>query len=643
MAPPGALLLISPISQNITWDRNGPLPDLQTFSVTSGSNLVIYSITFENTSVNWIALGGMVDTDNNVVLFPPDSNTATINPLLQDVDLLSGSYYVAKIIFDNNGFVKTHTINLTITGEYNPIKTEKTNYNLVYNRISNTLSGDSVVNILNNTVPDQVTLETLGSLLLEKTFTSQFTLEEDPAAPFAGNAELPVTGTKVVSCRLKNDAGTVLYSFTVTIQVVNTNNITTDPAALAFTVYSHLSETKTSTLQLINPAAVAYTITAPDFITLNQSSGSSSTDIQVTTKDSSQLEAKEYTGDIVIAYSGKAVKVPVTVKNVNFIDLAVGDYNFCLDDFILTVQRINDAGKFVKISLDITIKTAFGTVHVTPVYQIAYFNGQASTDIGQKIHDHFPVFAGHLFSPSGTEFDNRFIYNPAKVTVTIDELDTNYGSVFNKKIENIRLFPGKKPKMFPVFSNARSKRIYSNTAHLFSYLTTMVQPSDITGKAVTANPYQPDEVNSAYFTDEDALMDFGVYKKVLGIEHLQFPKGDLQIYAQFINQNLVPELFVFNGFYTINAEFTHTYDDVDAAKRKYDTRAVTKMVLNTGYLLKEESNLVEELIHSMLAHIKIGSLIYKVLPVTGKITSENSETHMVSFELEFLIVDKNGN
>lgn len=640
MPTPGNYFYIFPGSQSYTWYRGTPFPDFSSVNLTGLENSVInYIIQFDNTTVDWLSLTGDVSSSSQQVLFPPGSFEGNVLPVAQDLDLLTGSFYSAKIRFTYAGITKIHTVNLNILGASSLIKTEKPNYNVVFNRITNTLSGDTLVNILNNTVPENLSFVTLGDLFLEKSFTTSFSLEEDPAFPFATSSELPATGSKIITCQLKDASGVSIQTFTVTLQVVNTNDISTDQKFLNFSLYKHLSETKSQVLQVINPANLAFTVTAPDFVNLNANSGSSTLDIEVETDNSADLLAQVYTGDIIISYGSKTVTVPVSVKNIDFIDLKVGDYNFCLDDFILTVQKINDTGKFVKISLVIEISTESLNFTVFPNYQIAYFNNEASTDVGRKIHNHFPIYENHLFDQdSQNEFNNKLIYNAAKVKITIEELNANYEVIYSRVIENIKMFPGERPKMFPLFTNSQIKSRYSNTGYIFTYLSSLVAPSDITEKPVSNNPFSPDQVQSVFFEDVESLVDFGDYKNIIGVDFLRKDKGDQQIYVQFINQNLVPELAVFNGFHKIEEDPSHTYDDFETNAKKYNTKVIGKATLSTGFVFKEESAMISEISKSLLSWVKVGDEIYKCLPIPGKMEKVNSETNLVIFELEFLIV-----
>jgi hypothetical protein len=640
MPTPGNYFFIFPGSQSYTWYRGTPFPDFSSVNLTGLENSVInYIIQFDNTSVDWLSLTGDVSSSAQQVLFPPGSFEGNVLPVAQDLDLLTGSFYSAKIRFTYAGVTKIHTVNLNIMGASSLIKTDKTNYNVVFNRITNTVSGDTIVNILNNSATETLSFATFGNLFLEKSFTTYFTLEEDPAFPFSTSAELPAIGSKIISCILIDAAGTSIQTFTVTIQVVNTNDITADQNFINFSLYKHLSETKSQILKIINPANLAFTVTAPDFVNLNVNSGNTTTDIEIVTDNSADLLAQTYSGDIVISYGAKTVTVPVSVKNIDFIDLKVGDYNFCLDDFILKVQRINDTGKFVKVSLEITISTATESFTVSPNYQIAYFNNEASTDVGKKIHSHFPMYENHLFDQDfQVDFNNKLIYNAAKVKITIEELNSNYEVIYSRVIDNVRMFPGRKPKMFPLFTNSQIKSRYSNTGYIFTYLTSLVSPSDITEKAVSNNPFSPDQVQSAFFEDVEELMDFGDFKNVLGIDFLKKEKGDQQIYVQFINQNLVPEMAVFNGFYKIEEDPAHTYDDFEINAKKYSTKVIGKATLSTGFIFKEESEMVSEISKSLLSFVKVDDVIYKCLPIPGKMEKVNSESNLVIFELEFLIV-----
>lgn len=630
---------ISPGSQNAIFTKGSG--DTQFSSVTINTNTsnsnnvndytnIFVTIQYQNTNINWLA----------VLMSPYTGSTGSASIFVTaNANQLPGKEYTAKVFFtDDTGFFFVHTVNLFISEPIQLITTDKDNYVLLYNRVNNTLSGNTTVNILNNTGSETLYFETLGTLFLEKSGVNDFSLEEDPAFPFLINSELPESGTKMITGRLKKSSGTIVRSFTITITVINSNDIKTVPGNLIFSQYRHLSESKSEVLKLINPANEPFTINAPGFINVNPVAGNTNADLTVTTESSDLLNAQLYTGDIEIVYASKNLKVPVSLNNIDFIDLKIQEHNFCLDDFILTIQQINDAGKFIRISLEMNFQTAEESFITNSVYQIAYYNGKASTDVGKKINNYFPSFSKHIFENPGTEFNNVFIYKPATVKVTIDELDGNYEVVFTKTIEDIKLFPGHKPKKFPLFTNSAIKRIYSDSAHLFTYLTTLVDPSEIVGKTVSTNPFENGDVNSIFFEDHENLLEFGDYKNVLGIDFIRMPKGHQQIYYQYINQNLVPELFVFNGDYIIEENYDHTYDDVEFNAKKYDVKVVGRITVNTGFVFKEETETISELNRRNLGFMKIDENIIKVFPVTTKLKKRDSVTTVNNYELEFLIV-----
>jgi len=630
---------LSSYSQNITWTRNTPFPNLLSFSVIADENAsVSFYTNYENTDVKWLNITGDVEYyDEFGVVVLPGGNIVLD---FQNINLLTGSFYTAKIVFSNGSTIKTYNVNLTIVGQYSPIKTDKDNYSVIFNRITNTISGNTIVNILRNTNSENISFETVGTnLFLEKTAVNSFTLEQDPAYPFLTSPDLPQSGTKLIGCRLKDSSGTTVYTFSITLTVVNTNDISTDQAVIEFSLFKHLSESKNTTIKVINPANLDFTITAPDFVAVTPLSGNSSVDVEVTTDNSADLNAQIYSGNIEIAYGSKSLKVPVALNNIDFIAFPIGDYNFCLDDFFLTVHRISDTARLVRISLEIVLQNSEGSETVNTSYQIAYYNDTATTDLGAKVHNHFTAFSENIFANPGIDFNNIFVYKPAIVKVIIDELDANYSVVFTKTYSDIKLFPGKKPKMFPVFSNSPVKRIYSDSAYIFTYLTDLVQPADIVGEPVSSNPFLPGEVNSVFFQDSDNLMQFGDYKNILGVDFIRIPKGHNQVYFQYINENLVPELFVFNGDYFIEENYEHNYEDEENFAKKYGCKVVGKLTVNTGFVFKEELPTLSQINRRNLGFMKIQNDVYTVFPVTSKFRRADSAQNVNNYEFEFLVVE----
>ena len=629
---------LNPTTQTVSWNRVGPPPNLSSIGIIVMEMVEVlyvqFYFQFENTSVRWLEAPGLSSS-----YIPYNGGAAPLPLALQNLDALPAGNYKATIYieFSNaESYVNTLTsvVNLTLTGSpAGQISTNKTTYNVVYNRVRNTLAGDTVVNVLNNN-SGVVVFETIGSLFLEKTIGSSFTLEEDPANPFASNSELPTSGSVTVSCRIRKD-GIAVHSFLVNILVIATEDISVDPGEFEFVLRKGLNETESDIMTLVNPINKAFTITGPHWINFSQISGNSTSAITLTTLNSEILQAGSYHGNVVIFYDSKQITVPVRLTVLAFSVINLLPYNFCLDDINLEVFQYYPTARFVRVTLEMEINS----ITQSAIYLIPYFQEKVKTDIGQKIQNYFPIFKTSLFEKIGG-FNNELIYKPILTQIKIEELDINYQILHTVNIQNVKFFAGHKPALFPLFTNFGMRRKYKDSVHFFSYFTGLTTPKDFTGVTTADNPTGNFEIQAVALQESE--VSYPELSTKMNLKFLDFPEQQKKIVLQWLNNNLVPEWFVFSGDYKITTEFDHSYDSVMIRGEKYDTKDLAKLTINTGFILREEKNLIKEIIRSLSSFIKIEDEVFSCFSITQKLVEKDSTEDLISFDLEFLIV-KNGN
>ena len=64
------------------------------------------------------------------------------------------------------------------------------------------------------------------------------------------------------------------------------------------------------------------------------------------------------------------------------------------------------------------------------------------------------------------------------------------------------------------------------------------------------------------------------------------------------------------------------------------------LTLNTGFFLKEELYLIEKMVESKLAFIRISGKIYRCFNTTQKLILDDSTEELLNRDLEFLIVEQ---
>ena len=641
----------TPAVINVTYERGTTIPTLSDISilvVETDPEYLHYSIVHPNTSVDWLILTGVIDE------IQIDLDSPVVTPVLQNLHLLPENFYTGKFIFEvsdtSMGFVTFETvINLTLTGTPpDLIKTDQNNYDLVYNRATDILSGETTVNILNNGG-----LATLNFTNAEGIFenvsglTTTFTIEENSSLSLATNPALPLTGAKVIYGTLKKTDGTFLNNFTMTLAVINASELVVTPSSFEFEVQKALNESKSGILKIINPLNLSFTVTYPDWLIFPVDSGSASANLSFSTESSGTLTVGERTGNIVVSYDSKTISVPVKLTVINYISIdGLGTYNFCLDGIILRVFRINELAKSVRIKVNAVFETAEKNIEADFILSLIYVNGKCKTNLGEKIHNYFPRNKKCILSEAPEDdFNNQLEYKPAKITLTVEELNEEFEVLKTETVSDLKLYPGKKPKLFPLFTNHAVRRRVAGSTYIFSYLADLVDPSNITDDALPANPFSLGDVQRIKIEDEEAKITFPKVKTILGTEIITLPDNENVIIGEWQNQNLAKEWFVFTGEYKISNDYSQVMQksSFTSLNEKFDVTKIQNLLLNTGFILKKEANVIDEIIQSKLIFLKIEDKIYRCFSQSTKMVAEDSTQELIQMEVEFYIVEKDGN
>ena len=101
---------------------------------------------------------------------------------------------------------------------------------------------------------------------------------------------------------------------------------------------------------------------------------------------------------------------------------------------------------------------------------------------------------------------------------------------------------------------------------------------------------------------------------------------------------MVPESFIFTGKYQLPVEFENITDDFEENAEKFSTREKLRFTINTGWILKEERELLREMAKSKLVYINLDGKILKTYCLSTKLVLEDTENFMYQYELEFKII-----
>ena len=604
---------ITPPGQTKSWNRIGSPPAISNLVITidefsSPVTIVQFAINFEGTSTEWLNA-----PDNPYGYITHDGSTGNLQLFLQNLDLLANGTYKANIIVDfmnDDGLVRTLNaeIYLILSGLLpTQITTDKLTYNVVYNRDNDTLTGDSLVSIVNNTDPILLKFWQNSEVFAPaENFTNSFTLAEDSGNPFATNTQLPETGNFALPAKILRQTGEFISGFTINLLVID-GGIFVQPEKLDFEVFKAPGYEKSQTLSITNPLGIDFEVTAfPDWLTLDSTSGNTDKTITVTTNTSTKSLGK-YTGIIKFEFNDKFIDVPVTLDLKGFI-IIDETKDFCLDLPEVIISKKTAGANFVKIKVTATY-TVLGIAQVfEKTYLQAYFKNKVLFGLGEKLHRHFPRIKKHFFDE-----DETVIMQKINATIKVEELDINRTAVFEQTVSNIKLFPGKKPTAYPLLSSAIYRKKNAN-AILFT--------SKVDGNHVDLK-----------ITDVSDLPS--------QVSFYDFPKTYAPVHVQWENQNLCPEWFTFTGDYKITPDFNHIYarNIFNAQNEKYDVTKVKTLTINTGLFLSKERALMTEIIESKLSFLKIEGKIYRAFNITKKNVEVDSTEELIARDLEFIIVE----
>lgn len=617
----GTKSIVSPSSQSITWDRTGYEPGLSTLKVTVtelGEPVLFahFTIQFLGTSVEWLFAPGTIDGYPII-----EDGTSDIPLELQNVSMLTAGTYIAKIYIDISnevGVIRTleSTVYFTLTGSSSPvINTDAPSYSVIFNRANNNISGNIDVGILNNTDSKLLSFWQPSTIFEPKTgFTSGFTLEDNTTSPMLLNSALPESGTVTHLCRILGPIGEFITNFTVNLLILNVNGIGVNPTSLSFEVIKNTSE-KTAVLNIVNPLGLDFTIETPDWLTASVLSGNTSLGIDITTETSS-LNANTYNGIIKILFDGGFIDVPVQLILKQFITIDASPYNFCLDIPPLLFTKINELARYVKVTLSAKYKVMGVETVFNQDFAIPYIDNRAWFELGKKLHNYFPRFRNHLFDISApTEF-----LKAINCDLILEELNVDYESLLSENLNGLKFFPGSEPEIFPILTNFGFRKKNKGTILFITH--------------ADGDQFLTEKITDTSLIDE-------VTHDAKSVKLYEYPAVYSPIHMQWENQNLVPEWFTFTGEYSINSDFSHisSKNVLNSLMEKFETSKIKKLSINSGFILKEEIKMIEEMIESKIAFIKIDEQIFHCYNVTPKMVVANSIEMIIERDLEFIIVE----
>lgn len=653
-------------SQSLQYQIGGTVPTAQSLVLNIGgflsaqypgyTNLKLLCI-INTGSEEWISISGSDVLVNNEINI--SATSATINIDLLNLSVISaGNYYGTLNIQltgnDSNGndFLLEnieHEIFLQIIPEIT-IQPDKFIYEIAYLKSTNTFSGDTLITLLNNASAENCSIQLTQAAQYFAIANASFST----SANIIAGADLAQLATATANplgilAALKNSAGTTIANFSLKVAILENDNITANISTAEFELVKSKSEVKTQKFNLSNPSGKSFSITAPSFVTVSPSFGNTSAEITISTVNSSTLNIGDYSGDIVITFdSTKTIVIPITLSVINFFSSQLSsDFNFCLDKKLMKFYKIDSTGIFVRANLIITFKTPIETKTLERNYVVPYFEGKAEMDIGAKIQTYFLKYVKNILAEANVSqyFNQKVWYYPVSVTGTVEELDADYNVKNSETLTGIKFFAGKKPLGYPVLTNNLVRRRSADSKVIFSFISGVTNINNF-GANFSSYAVVPDKVAVALKTEiADQLFTWPSVKQfnigVNPIKIITLPNNNQTVNVAFYNSNLVPDWLTITGDFKISDDYTHTISRnvISGNEEKFDTDKTKNLTINSGFILRTELPILEELAESKLIFLEIAGKYYKGILTINKIGKEDSTEELISRDLEFLITE----
>ena len=650
-------------NQNVEYQKGSLIPFAQRLILDFGGNLssqmIYYDVRIKYyIDNNWIFLSGSdVLPDNSISI---NNSTANINIDFDNLlDLQLGEStgiitFILEVKQDNISqwtVIDTidHIIKINVINEI-LVKTNKTTYEIQYLKSTGTFSGDTVISLVNNVRSKNYSVQLTQSAQYFAIQDASFSTSTNIIAGADLTQLATVTNNPLgILAVLKNSSGVAVANFSLKVSILENDDITANINELEFELVKSKSETKSATFNLANPSGKSFSITAPSFVTVSPRSGNTSAEITISTVNSSTLNIGDYSGDIVITYdSTKTIVIPITLSVINFFSSQLSsDFNFCLDKKLMKFYKIDEAGVFVRALLSITFRTPTETKTVERSYVLPYFEGKAELDIGAKIQTYFLKYIKNIMAEANVSqyFNQKIWYYPVSVTGTVEELDADYNVKNSETLTEIKFFAGKKPLGYPVLTNNLIRRRSADSKVIFSFISGVTNINDF-GANFTSYAVVPDKVAVAFKTETaDQLFTWPSVKQfnigVNPIKIIMLPNNNQTVNVAFYNSNLVPDWLTITGDFKISDDYTHTISRnvISGNEEKFDSEKTKTLTINSGFILKSELEILDEIAESKLIFIEINGKYYKGILTINKIGKEDSTEELISRDLEFLITE----
>lgn len=612
-------------------------------------------VTYNLGASNWLN----VSTKDKV--FREEGNSGQINPRQADVLLditglagISVGKYSASIIYEAYGIDdqgKEHyiepsptpvTVKLEIKqGQTSPsdLVTDKTDIVLTYNKAAKTLTGDTHLEV--STTEDlsfKITPESWEAFF---PFTFNTKKEADKTiiefSKSAFSDTTPVDSTYEfhleIKAGVKNKIITILFK---TISGEAVRGFDFSPKTFEETLIRNVDSAKSFTADIINPNNLEISVLLkPSFIETAVIEGGK---LKLTTVKPESIPPGTYSGEVLLSSGAVEKRFPVRIKIAENLqsDFRGETYYFALDKNKIKMTKNNPFSSYVKMKLDMFFNGYQQEYQEAQEYEYLYFKNEVEIFPGEEIQDFFARCRElHPLDDVGYQ------YSFALVNITITEHNADDEQLSEYLIKNVFFVPGRKPKCFPFFTNHPMRRTYPESIIRISADTISEKAEFVP----LMNIYQGEKPT---FEKKNEVHSHNLVRKLFAgkeneiltageIKYIPFPEVENPIHIFFETENLIFEWFSAHDKYRMVSEFEHYFDAEN--KLKYGSKRKKSLTINTGWILREEIALIDDLLGSNLCFIMIGDLKLKAVAVGKKNEMYDTSEHLYQMDLEFNVIE----
>lgn len=493
------------------------------------------------------------------------------------------------------------------------------------------------------------------------------------------------TGTAVVNITLTNYfdiPGQEPYTRTYDPLAVKVNGVVVDvvamrvlkfstpvlslsPAQLFFEAEKNLIEAEPQ--NLFFECNVLYNITCSSWLSFYESiisvDGAPFKVIVVTPIASSNLEAGIYQGFVKVTatINGEleevVTNVTYTINDMAVLPILANQVGFTLDNEFIQFTSFNQ-DTYMQMSLKIKSFDFFTDAEndFELREKVGLFKGRAKVNIGKVIHQ--------IMRKLKPINENVFQYKPTVVNIQIFEntldndetirtrsfgniqylagLSNNFNKIgflkFNHQPERVTVNSFKYLNFYIPAGNDFKLRVFKNNQVIDDSFIINSENKVMSFKYLFAQFQQGDKIDFQLLQDTSGDQRALVSSK---ISYIVFPEGKFSNHIIWEDEFLLKQTLECTGNFSIKTNLSfisqNLYVDLVEQLSHLDIEKVSKISINTGWLLQSDVDAIESLMKSKKVWINSNQKTIFMVPISENITNQDSARELVDYSIEFQI------